>query len=248
MGCPAKKRCRYHYFLCCPERKRMDQQRCTLKLILMEDQAKDNLLRPDVKNALYPVFLKLEKLNILLVGGGNVGLEKLTSLLSNSPAAKVTIVAPLIKEELRSLAADHPFCSIVQREFDPEDLDEKDIAILATDNRLLHEQIRVLATEKNVLLNVADTPELCDFYLGSIVQKGDLKIAISTNGKSPTLAKRLREMLTEIIPEGMQTLLDNLKVVRDNLKGDFEYKVNKLNEITTLIKQVDSATDDKKKS
>ena len=94
----------------------------------------------------------------------------------------------------------------------------------------------VAAKARKILSNIADTPDLCDFYLSSVVKKGDLKIAISTNGKSPTLAKRLREMFEEIIPEGTQDLLDNLKAVREKLRGDFEYKVNKLNEITTIFR------------
>jgi precorrin-2 dehydrogenase/sirohydrochlorin ferrochelatase len=86
------------------------------------------------------------------------------------------------------------------------------------------------------LINVADTPELCDFYLGGVVTKGDLKIAISTNGKSPTLAKRIREMLEEAIPENINDLLENLNKLRKSLKGDFESKVEQLNEITKIWK------------
>jgi len=199
-------------------------------------------------NTLFPVFLKLEELNTLIVGGGYVGLEKLTAVLSNAPNSNVTVVAPEIQLAIRELAGSHPNVILCEKRFEEGDLEGKDIVIAGTNIKEVNAAVKEAAKRMRVLANIADTPELCDFYLGSIVQKGDLKIAISTNGKSPTLAKRLREMLTEIIPEGMQTLLDNLKVVRDNLKGDFEYKVNKLNEITTLIKQVDSATDNKKKS
>jgi precorrin-2 dehydrogenase / sirohydrochlorin ferrochelatase len=73
---------------------------------------------------------------------------------------------------------------------------------------------------------------LCDFYLGSIVTKGDLKIAISTNGKSPTFSKRFRMMLEEVLPDELPQVLNNLRTIRDNLKGDFNYKIKKLNEIT----------------
>ena len=99
---------------------------------------------------------------------------------------------------------------------------------------LYTKKIKDLCRQRNLLINVADTPELCDFYLCSIVKKGDLKIGISTNGKSPTLAKRMRQYLTEALPdsEEIQLLLDNLKNVRDKLGGDFDYKVQKLNEIT----------------
>ena len=124
----------------------------------------------DKKNQLYPVFLKLDQLELLLVGGGNVGLEKLHSLLANSPSAKVSIVAPEVKDEIKKLVLRHPSCKILQREFHYDDLNGKDLIILATDNRQLHEEIKAQATEKGILVNVADTPDLCDFYLGSIVQ------------------------------------------------------------------------------
>jgi siroheme synthase-like protein len=201
----------------------------------LENKIMDNLTEQNKKNQLYPVFLKLDKLNILLVGAGNVGLEKLNSLLSNSPAARITIIAPRVKEEVRNLVEKHPYCSIEQREFDFTDLDGKDMAILATDSGALHEQIRVLASERGVLLNVADTPELCDFYLGSIVQKGDLKIAISTNGKSPTIAKRLKEVMNETVPAEIDEVLQNMQTIRRDMNGSFDEKVKQLNELTRMI-------------
>ena len=85
---------------------------------------------------------------------------------------------------------------------------------------------------------MADTPDLCDFYLGGIVTKGNLKVAISTNGKSPTAAKRLRQLLEDVLPEELDDLLDNLNAYRETLKGDFEYKVKAMNEITEgLVKK-----------
>lgn len=186
-------------------------------------------------NTLFPVFLKLHQLHLLIVGGGNVGLEKLEAVLRSSPAATVTLVAAEIRRsEIREIARHHANLSLIERPFQNSDLDGKDVVILATDSRELHENIKVETRRRHLLTNVADTPDLCDFYLGSIVKKGDLKIGISTNGKSPTLAKRMREYLTETLPEAddMQTLLDNLRAIRDQLGGDFEYKVQQLNEIT----------------
>jgi siroheme synthase-like protein len=89
------------------------------------------------------------------------------------------------------------------------------------------------------LINVADTPELCDFYLGSIVQKGHLKIAISTNGKSPTIAKRIKQVLQEAIPDSLNEVLDKLQIIRDRLKGDFSEKVKQLNQITEVLVKKD---------
>jgi siroheme synthase-like protein len=87
------------------------------------------------------------------------------------------------------------------------------------------------------LTNVADTPELCDFYLGSIVSRGDLKIAISTNGKSPTLGKRIRQYLEDALPNNTQSIINGLKSFRDTLKGDFASKVNALNEVTKKLSE-----------
>jgi len=81
-------------------------------------------------------------------------------------------------------------------------------------------------------VNVADKPELCDFYMGSIVQKGNLKIGISTNGKSPTVAKRLKELFNDLLPEEIDQLLDNMQAIRSRLQGNFADKVNQLNAIT----------------
>ena len=187
------------------------------------------------KNNLYPVFLKLEELELLLVGAGNVGLEKLTSLLSNSPKAKITVVAPLIKEEVKKLLQDHPSCNIVQRSFEESDLENKELIILATDDKELHRHIKSLADRKGILVNVADTPELCDFYLGSIVQKGNLKIAISTNGKSPTIAKRIKEVLNETMPGEIDDLLSNMQSIRNKMSVDFAEKVKRLNELTKTL-------------
>jgi len=193
-----------------------------------------------VKNRLYPIFLKLEELQLLLVGAGNVGLEKLHSLLANSPAASITIVAPEIKEEVKRLVWKHPSCRIIQRPFEETDLEGKHLVILATDNTGLHQQIKSQADERGILTNVADTPALCDFYLGSIVQKGNLKIAISTNGKSPTAAKRIREVLHEGLPGELDEVIENLYQVRNKLNGNFEYKVKKLNALTKVLVEKDA--------
>jgi len=185
------------------------------------------------RNNLFPVFLKLEELNTLLVGGGNVGLEKIAAILKNSPQANVTVVAGLIREPIRNLAKTNSNIKLVERNFRSTDLYNKDLVILATDNKKLHERIRKLAREKRILINVADTPDLCDFYLGSVVTKGNLKIGISTNGKSPTIAKRMREYLEESLPDDTNVLLENMRTIRDKMKGDFEEKVKALNEITS---------------
>ena len=189
------------------------------------------------KNVLYPVFLKQDQLRLLLVGAGNVGEEKLHSLLSNSPEMEITVVADRVKDSVRHFIRDFSSCSLVERPFEEEDLEGKNLVIVATDDKELNLVIRELAAARNILVNVADTPELCDFYLGSIVQKGNLKIAISTNGKSPTAAKRIKEVFNESLPDELDEVVENLNKIRNELKGNFGDKVKKLNSITKVLVQ-----------
>ena len=184
------------------------------------------------RNNLFPVFLKLESLETLIIGGGHVGLEKLSAILKNSPTAKISLVARTIQEPIKALAEQHENVRLFERNFKLWDLWNKDLVILATNNRSLNETIRKFARSRRLLINVADTPELCDFYLGSVVTKGNLKIGISTNGKSPTISKRIREYLEEALPEETNELLDNMNKIREQIKGDFNHKVKVLNEVT----------------
>ncbi len=184
------------------------------------------------RNELFPIFLKLNHLKLLLVGAGPVGLEKLTAVLNQSPQTVILVIAIDILPEIITLAGTYANITIEQRPYGESDMAGFDIAIVAVNNRILSETIFHHAKKAGILVNVADTPDLCDFYLGSIVQKGQLKIAISTNGKSPTMAKRLREWLQGILPDELDPLLENLYRFRQKIKGDFESKVKQLDELT----------------
>lgn len=199
------------------------------------DGSEETIKNPVAENNLFPVFLKLEQMNVLIIGGGAIGLEKLNAVLGNSPATCVTVVAKTILPEVHNLAAGFPYVTIHEKEYDVADLIEKDLVIAATGDRGLAKRIKEDTKRSGILANVADTPDLCDFYLGSIVQKGDLKIAISTNGKSPTLAKRLKEVFNEALPDEAQESIENLNKLRGHLKGDFANKVKQLNEVTSVL-------------
>jgi hypothetical protein len=186
-------------------------------------------------NNLFPVFLKLENLRLLLIGGGIVAIEKLNAVLQNAPATSIRLIAIEISEPIRQIAERHRNIELVQRAFSPSDLYASDIVIAAVNDRSVSEQIWLEAKRKDKLVNVADKPELCDFYLSSIVKKGNLKIAISTNGKSPTIAKRLKETLNEAMPEEIDAVLDNMEIIRKNISGDFSEKVSTLNNITKVL-------------
>ena len=184
-------------------------------------------------NTLYPVFFKLNKLNMLIVGAGEVGFEKLHFILKSSPNANITIVAPTQKPELLALIEKHADrIHIIKRKFQLDDILGHDLIVAATDIPEVNKQVHLAAKYYGKVINVADTPHLCDFYLGAIVTRGDLKVAISTNGKSPTFAKRFRQVLEEVLPNDTHDLLKNLNAIRDRLTGGFKYKVKELNRIT----------------
>lgn len=164
-----------------------------------------------------------------------MGFEKISALLENAPLAKITLVAPQISEQIRDYVDGNSRIELVQRKFEETDLYEKDLVIVATNDKQENARIKSLAVVRHQLCNVADTPALCDFYLSSIVRKGNLKIGISTNGMSPTMAKRLKEILNEAIPDNLETAMEQLKTIRDMLKGDFAYKVEELNRITSVL-------------
>ena len=192
-------------------------------------------------NELFPVFLKLNQFNVLIIGGGVVGLEKLTAILKNSPRANVTIVSYFFSEELKMFVKDNSNISLIEGGFEEYHLKDKNIVISALNDIEISAKIKVIVNKHGLLYNAADKPELCDFYLGSTVTKGNLKIGISTNGKSPTMAKRIKETLNDVFPDETQEVLENLYQIRSELKGDFEKKIKTLNKITKdMVNQQES--------
>ncbi|WP_397363659.1 bifunctional precorrin-2 dehydrogenase/sirohydrochlorin ferrochelatase [Olleya sp. R77988] len=183
------------------------------------------------RNNLYPIFLKVEQLNVLIVGGGNVALEKLSFLLKSSPNAKVQMVAPFFREETIELATKFGI-EMINGVYNNTLLSNKHIVIATTNNINVNIMVYKDCKHRNILVNVADNPPYCDFYMGGIVTKGNVKVAISTNGKSPTTAKRLRQFFEDVIPENIDDLVKNLNKYRKTIKGDFEQKVETLNEFT----------------
>jgi uncharacterized protein len=198
-------------------------------------------------NTLFPVFLKLEELHVLLIGGGNVALEKLSAIISNAHGTPIKLVAIAINDQIKNIAFAHHNIELIQRSYEETDLEWCDVVITAIDDTNISTQIRNDAKQRGKLINAADKPELCDFYLGSIVKKGHLKIGISTNGKSPTIAKRLKEVFNEVIPDEIDDVLQNMHIIRNKLSGNFTDKVNKLNHITKDLSLNNDARSGEKK-
>jgi len=186
-------------------------------------------------NTLFPVFLKTETAHFLIVGGGNVGLEKTETLLRQNPNLRITLVATYFHPKVVEIGSRNKNVLLLERPFEKEDIEDKDFVIIATDVPELNAKIRELAKAKGVKVNAADQPDLCDFYLGSIVNKGNLKIAISTNGKSPVLARRMREYFTDVIPDEIEVSIENLNSFRKEHKGNLSQKLADLNKATESL-------------
>ncbi len=144
--------------------------------------------------SLFPAFVKLEGRAVLVVGGGTIATSKILALLQGG--ARVTVVAPEITAELAGRAGKGEI-TWLGKPFEASDLDGKFLVIAATAIAELNAAVFREADARQILCNSVDDIENCHFYYGSMVQRGDLQIAISTNGKSPALAQRLRKELEE---------------------------------------------------
>jgi precorrin-2 dehydrogenase/sirohydrochlorin ferrochelatase len=162
----------------------------------------------------YPINLDIQNRNCLVVGGGGVGTRKVMTLLKCR--AKVTVVSPVISESLQDLEKSASL-TLKARPYRTADLEGMFLVIGATDNEPLNRQISSDAESRNTLCNIADRPAVCNFILPSIVQRDDLVITISTSGKSPALAKKLRKTLESQFGEEYGYFLELLGAIRKKL-------------------------------
>jgi len=142
--------------------------------------------------SLFPMFLKLAGRNCLVVGAGKVGEPKIAGLLESG--ARVRVVSLAATPTVRDWANAGKI-ELELRPFSPEDLEGTFLVIVATNSRALNERIYHEAVRRGILCNVVDVPDLCDFFYPSVVRRGDLQIAISTAGQSPSLAQKIRQQL-----------------------------------------------------
>lgn len=162
----------------------------------------------------FPMFLKLEGRACLVVGAGTIGEPKIESLLT--AGASVRVIAPRVTAAVAEWAR---ASAIVweAREFNEADLDGVFLVIAATSSRDVNGAIFREAHQRNILCNVVDDPEFCDFYYPAVVRRGDLQLAISTNGRSPALAQRIRRELEVQFGPEYGAWLEELGNIRQQL-------------------------------
>ena len=166
--------------------------------------------------SLLPVFLRLERRPVLVVGAGTVAQAKIESL--RSTGAILTVVAPKTTPPILDWAT-AGLLLWHQRLFAPADLDGAFLVIAATNDSAVNHAIYEEALCRNVLCNAVDDPPNCDFYFGSVVTRGDLQVAISTAGESPALAQRLRREIDEQLPPDLGPWLHELGAMRREVRA-----------------------------
>jgi len=165
---------------------------------------------------LFPIYLKLRGRQVLVVGGGNVAEGKILSLLDTG--ATIRVVALQASQRVREWAA-AGLLALAERAFEIQDLDGVFLVVVATGTAPVGELVFLEAQARGVLVNVVDVPGQCDFFYPAVVRRGDLQIAISTSGQSPSLAQRLRQQLERQLGEGYAAWVEELGETRRQVLG-----------------------------
>jgi precorrin-2 dehydrogenase/sirohydrochlorin ferrochelatase len=167
----------------------------------------------------YPINLKIAHKPCIVIGGGKVAQRKVEGLVEGQ--ASVTLISPSTTRVLDALAA-QGLVKIIKREYQQGDLEGAFLVISATNDGEINKAVFAEASERGILVNVVDQPELCNFIVPSVVRRGDLVISISTSGKCPALARRLRKEIEKQYGPEYQEYLLVLSQAREKIKASYE--------------------------
>ena len=161
--------------------------------------------------AKYPIFLDLNGRRVVIIGGGSVATRKAETILGTG--ARLVVVAPHLDETLRKVCTGTK-AELIESKYSKDYIGGATLVIAATNDEALNKQIYKDCQQLEILCNVVDSPELCDFYVPAVVQRGDLQIAIGTDGNSPAYAGHLRKKLENIFTEKHGEFLAQLEAIR----------------------------------
>ncbi|MDX4037955.1 precorrin-2 dehydrogenase/sirohydrochlorin ferrochelatase family protein [Aliarcobacter skirrowii] len=162
----------------------------------------------------FPAFIKFDDKRVLIVGGGNIALEKLEHLLNFSK--NITLIAKEFNSEVKQIV-DEQNLKFAVKEYEKGDIKDFDIVIAAVDDKALQESIYFETRDYKILCNCVDYKQYCDFIFPAYIKQGDLTIAISTSGTSPAFAKNFKEYIKNLIPSGVEEFLKELKELRTTM-------------------------------
>ena len=200
----------------------------------------------------YPLFLNLQGKRVVVVGGGQVAKRKVDTLLK--AGAKICLISPEVCPQLKKIIeSNSDSITISRRKYRPEDLNSGWLLFVATDNRELNHQIYKAAKKQGIWVNIADEPSECDFIVPSTIHRGDLTLAISAGGESPSLCKQLRLEFENILPRDMGLLVESLGEIKrwlqdqgiepDKKRRFLKYLCQPHNRVTLLAGIKESGTD-----
>ena len=174
----------------------------------------------------YPIYLDIENRDVVIVGGGNVCARKAETMMKYG--ARVIVVSPDFTEEIEGWAREGCL-SLKRKRYDHGDLEGANIVIASTDDQQINEQIAADCRARRIPVNVVDVTPLCEFIVPAIIEKGSIQIAVSTGGKSPALARTLKEDLQRLIGPEYAEVNDVLGTLRDGAKRVLPTDVDRKN-------------------
>jgi precorrin-2 dehydrogenase/sirohydrochlorin ferrochelatase len=178
-------------------------------------------------NKLYPIFLKLNNKSILVIGGGFIALQKLIGLINTE--ARIIVIAPTIIDEVRALEGEFPFkrnIKFIAREYEFGDEKGAFIVIAATNISELNNTIANRCRDQGILVNSVDEPDYCDFYVPSIAEDGEIKIAISSNGHAPSVSQKIRKDLEQLLKLKYSKLIPLISEFRKKVHAKIPGQLN----------------------
>lgn len=162
--------------------------------------------------AYFPLFVSLEGLPCLVIGGGRVAFRKIKTL--QEYGAKVTVVSPEICPEIEEISG----LKLIRRRFEEKDLRDSKIVFAASSDADCNAEAARLCREKKILVNVADVAQQCDFFFPALVKRGDVVVGISTGGKSPAIAAGVRKKLDRTLPKDLGAFTEEIGKLRKEIK------------------------------
>ncbi len=156
---------------------------------------------------LFPFFEDIENKTFLVIGGGRVAKGKIKRLKQ-------------FTDNIKIIASGSDIDGYIQKAFEPSDLDIADYVIGASDDRNLNQEISILCQSRGIPVNIVDDPELCTFIFPSLIKRGDLTIGICTGGKSPAMSQYIRKEIDSILPDDIESIIDEMSSFREQLKKE----------------------------
>ncbi|NOQ34760.1 MAG: uroporphyrinogen-III C-methyltransferase [Methylococcaceae bacterium] len=163
----------------------------------------------------FPIFLNLKQQPCLVIGGGEVAARKINLLAKAN--ANITVIAEQFGETVKAMEKNNAL-TLLNKSFSPDDVSDYHLVVSATDNQALNESVAKICTEKRILVNVVDNPQLCSFIFPAIIDRSPVIAAVSTGGVSPVLARLLRAKIESVVPAQFGQLAQLAEKFRDSVK------------------------------